>query len=418
MRDPDCPKPSPVMGAHPSRRSTTSHVILAAVWLVVVLNNCHCLVTTASAFVVQPTARHSFARLERLSAKKNKSKPSKVQDPDGPTPVPQAQELEMMDPEDIPELQEPMTTHDIPAPIPYQSTWRKGETDGCHDPISSEWRLQAADIITKAVDLVGGHVLDVTWYLTQVVVTVDDTQLPPMDLLKDRGPQIEVQKPVPPMYYDPTDPDPEEIWNEEEGALFQHRTEHDKEQEEIQRQKMYVAKDEDDPEDEPHVADFAPGDDIPILMDEEYREDVALRVTEEEQERQANMEKPMDIEHLQVNTQGLSIVAQAILDALEDYEDELRVLQRHELILASPGPADVLETQKQFDAYRNSPVIVETQDPFESNRVLKGKLIDRNSMDLIINKQGRMVTIPLNFVKCVRVPQSHLEETNIEGMAP
>lgn len=50
--------------------------------------------------------------------------------------------------------------------------------------------------------------------------------------------------------------------------------------------------------------------------------------------------------------------------------------------------------------------VVETQDPWESNRVLRGKLLERNSMDVIINKKGRMVTIPLNFVKCVRVAPS------------
>lgn len=59
---------------------------------------------------------------------------------------------------------------------------------------------------------------------------------------------------------------------------------------------------------------------------------------------------------------------------------------------------------KGFEMLRGSRVIVETRDPFESNRTLKGKLVDRNAMDLMINKKGRMVTVPLNFVKSVRLP--------------
>lgn len=112
---------------------------------------------------------------------------------------------------------------------------------------------------------------------------------------------------------------------------------------------------------------------------------------------------------LDLDTAGLSTIAEAIISALEIHEEELQILGRHELVLTSPGPHDVLETQRQFDAYRGCDVVVQTQDPFESNRTLKGKLVDRNSMDLLINKKGRLVTIPLNFVACVRLPPHELD---------
>ena len=145
-------------------------------------------------------------------------------------------------------------------------------------------------------------------------------------------------------------------------------------------------------------------------MNEETRADVALKIAEDALERSEEEEKPVDIDTLPIDTAALSTIAEAILDALEDVEEELEVLARHEIILTSPGPSDVLETQKQFDTYRGTNIIVETQDPFNSNRVLKGKLVDRNSMDLIINAKGRMVTIPLNFVKCVRLPPSKKQQ--------
>ena len=101
---------------------------------------------------------------------------------------------------------------------------------------------------------------------------------------------------------------------------------------------------------------------------------------------------------------ALAKIGGAVLDALETMEDELNVLERHEVVLSSlskrPG---ILETQKQFDRHRGDDVAVYTEDPWESNRTLRGKLVDRNSMDVIINQKGRMVTIPLNFVRCVKL---------------
>lgn len=44
--------------------------------------------------------------------------------------------------------------------------------------------------------------------------------------------------------------------------------------------------------------------------------------------------------------------------ALEAREEELFVLGRHELVVATPGAKDVLTTDKQFTAYKGFEVIV------------------------------------------------------------
>jgi ribosome maturation factor RimP len=109
-----------------------------------------------------------------------------------------------------------------------------------------------------------------------------------------------------------------------------------------------------------------------------------------------------------VDTTALSIIGRAIYDALseEDVEDRLEILSRHEVILTSPGDEDhYVETQRQFDNMRGALVHVQTQDPFGSNRVLKGHLIDRTALDIFINVKGRMVTIPLNMVAYVAIPR-------------
>lgn len=109
----------------------------------------------------------------------------------------------------------------------------------------------------------------------------------------------------------------------------------------------------------------------------------------------------------------LSIVGHAILEALgeDDADSRLDILGRHEIILTSTNfDINLVETQRQFDAARGKDVFVQTRDPWESNRVLKGKLIDRNTLDVVINQSGRMVTIPNNMVESVRLPNTRLKE--------
>mmetsp|Transcript_14138 Transcript_14138/g.18595 ORF Transcript_14138/g.18595 Transcript_14138/m.18595 type:complete len:232 (-) Transcript_14138:279-974(-) len=210
------------------------------------------------------------------------------------------------------------------------------------------------------------------------------------------GPEIQVEMPDDgPEYVDPEETKVEPIWADEETYLY----ERDEEEEKREKEKMYAPKDVDDEEE----GDFPDEDDeIPLYATEETREDMAAMSIEEEV-RIENEQRPLDIEAIKVDTPALSTIARAILEALEEEDDRLDVLERHEIILASPSEPGYLETQRQFDDFRGYPVAVETVDPWNSNRVLKGTLEDRNSMDVIINKKGRMVTIPQNFVKCVRL---------------
>ena len=262
---------------------------------------------------------------------------------------------------------------------------------------------------------------------------------PPQDFLKADGPVIDIVEPREPRYYDPEDPKPDQIWDEEEDVLYQRETEEERKEAMQRRDNMWATKDIDDDPNEPHVADRITldgssvkmskgeynkredeedenddddGEAPPLYMNEETRDDVVLAEAEEALAASEEAQEPMDVETITIDTAALSIIAKSIIDGLEDVEDELQILSRHELILSSPGAPDVLETQRQFDAYRGAEVAVETVDPFDSNRVLHGALMDRNAMDVMINKKGRMVTIPLNFVKCVRLMDDRFKVTD------
>jgi ribosome maturation factor RimP len=162
----------------------------------------------------------------------------------------------------------------------------------------------------------------------------------------------------------------------------------------------------------PEEFDEATGEPLPP-REPRSREERAIEIEEEWTNRwldEPMEEKPADgmFSH-PVDTKALSVVSQAIITALEDenVEKKLQILSRHDVVLTSPldNPC-ILDSQKEFDAARDLDVYVETRDPWGSNRVLGGKLVDRNAMDVIINQDnsGRMVTIPNSMVHQVLLP--------------
>jgi len=386
--------------------------------------------------------------------------PSKVIDEDGPTPPEEYSEIESVDVSDIPELQYDPNGH----PIPHQP-WRRGDTDGCHDPIEAPWRLEAEEIIQEAVLGVGGKVTDVTWYMGYVVITLDD------DLTRVEGimgPEIRVQDAwTPTQWVDPEDPEPADDYGlyagEEDGRILDENG-----------SILGLENDPYNPEFDPDAGELRPARPRPTreeavrmmsyedfenylsdgmtvdMQDRDERvshklnmadfEEKLLKANEmwgfsrEELEKRSKhlrarylhsedlaefypeefvkvgYEEPMEklamplLERVDgVDTDALSIIGRAITDALENpsVEERLHILSRHEVILTSLGDPEYLETQRQFDAHRGSDVVVQTQDPFGSNRALRGKLVDRNALDVIINQKGRMVTLPLNMVDYV-----------------
>mmetsp|Transcript_58035 Transcript_58035/g.62715 ORF Transcript_58035/g.62715 Transcript_58035/m.62715 type:complete len:485 (-) Transcript_58035:205-1659(-) len=350
--------------------------------------------------------------------------PSKISDPSGPTVSNEPEEFEPVKLEDIPEAH-----YDEKAiPIPHQP-WRRGETAGCEDPIDSIWRTEAERMIKMGVEIVGGTYVDTTWYLTSVVVTIGmDFQDMKRDLLRENGPEIRVDYSTSsPIYYDPDDPNPEDIDFEEDqkNSIY----ERDYEAERALANKSYVKADiEDGDEDEsPESLGLEQEDDVPLYVDKEFREDLALRADTLRELRNTKMDDPVDWDDMfwldkigpehkkyygeKINTAALSTIAASVLEALKEREDELQVLARHEVTLASPSNPTSLDTQKKFDAAIGNRVAVRTHDPWNSNRSLYGILVDRNTLDVYINQKGRLVTIPNNFVAGVELLEGdELEE--------
>jgi len=334
------------------------------------------------------------------SKKKSKTpfSPSTVVDPDGPIPILEPDPFPEVDLDSLPEAHFDEDDH----PVPHQP-WRRGDTDGCHDPISAPWRLQAESIISDAAMLVGCKVVDVTWYMAKCVISLDESSFPNVVSYVD-GPEVRVMYPDESdvsghVYQDPEAGTEDEMFTEEDELLDYEQYDEDTEYE-ILKANM------------PQEHDEATGEELPP-REPRSREERMMEMEEEWESRWLNeprTEKPGDgmFSH-PVDTKALSVVSQAITKALEEEEVEeaLQILSRHDLILTSPlGNPCILDSQKEFDAARDLDVYVETRDPWGSNRVLGGKLVDRNAMDVIINQDnsGRMVTIPNSMIHQVLLP--------------
>ncbi|CAM9107745.1 unnamed protein product [Choristocarpus tenellus] len=113
-----------------------------------------------------------------------------------------------------------------------------------------------------------------------------------------------------------------------------------------------------------------------------------------------------------VDSKQLMQTIKAVNFALEEREDELYVLGRHELIVATPGVKNILSTKKEFQAFKGFDVIVKTGGPFQNKRLIKGKLVERTFDELIITKSGRKVRMPLALVDEVRLPEARREDSS------
>jgi len=270
--------------------------------------------------------------------------PSKVDEDDDPTPPMESDPFEIVDVDTIPGLNYDKNAHPI-----ADQPWRRGDTDGCEDPIYAPWRQEAEQIIQYACDSIGAKIAGITWGMSQLIVSIDDVS--EVEGIID-GPEIVV--------------DEREEYSDEFGPDYFTNSK---------------------------------------LSEDEFDEYISTHPRSQVEFYDSFMDDENDED---IDTAALSAVAGAIQEALQEpsVEERLKVLSRHELILTQPSDDDdLLDDQKDFDNHRGEFVLVETRDPFKSNRTLRGKLVARTALDIIINVEGNLVTIPQNFVFRVKLEE-------------
>ena len=61
---------------------------------------------------------------------------------------------------------------------------------------------------------------------------------------------------------------------------------------------------------------------------------------------------------ISISNDNATPISRRVNAALEEREQELFVLGRHELMVATPGAKDILTTDRQFKAYKGFEIIV------------------------------------------------------------
>lgn len=96
-----------------------------------------------------------------------------------------------------------------------------------------------------------------------------------------------------------------------------------------------------------------------------------------------------------LDAEDISRATQAIIASLEAEDERLRVLDRHDLEVSSPGTPNVLSRQRDFDTFKGFDVIVATENPVPGgeNRELTGKLVSccpvPNSSSTLVGRAKR-----------------------------
>ena len=90
------------------------------------------------------------------------------------------------------------------------------------------------------------------------------------------------------------------------------------------------------------------------------------------------------------------------------------LVEKFEILVASPGIEDVLRSPRDFLSFQGFPVIVTTSELFKKKTQFEGTLQERNEEHVVISAKGRIVKIPVAIVSRVELPKPKFEPTDSE----
>jgi ribosome maturation factor RimP len=73
------------------------------------------------------------------------------------------------------------------------------------------------------------------------------------------------------------------------------------------------------------------------------------------------------------------------------------------LEISSPGTSRILDSDREFIAFRGFPVVVSTREPFEGQQEWVGQLVRRDEQAVHLTQKGRTLAIPRDLVYRVQL---------------
>lgn len=89
---------------------------------------------------------------------------------------------------------------------------------------------------------------------------------------------------------------------------------------------------------------------------------------------------------------------------LEAALDEVDLIpSAYVLEVSSPGTSRILDSDREFIAFRGFPVVVSTREPFEGQQEWVGQLVRRDEQAVHLTQKGRTLAIPRDLVYRVQL---------------
>lgn len=111
---------------------------------------------------------------------------------------------------------------------------------------------------------------------------------------------------------------------------------------------------------------------------------------------------------------ALQLCHRSMYDEFELREEELAVVTKFEILVASPGIGEVLRSDQDFVSFKGFTVTVSTTEIYRKKTLFEGTLVERNADDVCISLKGRIVKIPRTVVNQVKLPKPKYESTDTE----
>ena len=111
---------------------------------------------------------------------------------------------------------------------------------------------------------------------------------------------------------------------------------------------------------------------------------------------------------------ALQICHRSMYEEFELREEELAVVSKFEIVVASPGIGEILRTEQDFTSFKGFIVTVITSEIFRKKTTFIGTLVERSQENVCISLKGRPINIPRDIILSVRLPKPKYEVTDTE----
>ena len=111
---------------------------------------------------------------------------------------------------------------------------------------------------------------------------------------------------------------------------------------------------------------------------------------------------------------ALQLCHRSMYEEFELREEELAVVTKFEIVVASPGIGEILRSDQDFISFKGFMVAISTTEIYKKKTLFEGTLVERSADSVCLSLKGRIVKIPRELIFEVKLPKPKYESTDTE----